>query len=114
MTGHRTHAEHAHVHKAGCGHPAVTHADHTDYAHDGHLHHVHDDHVDEHVLDVSAATPADCTPDHTCAEHADGHVHGADCAHPAVPHADHTDYLVGLHLHHQHAGHCDDHGLVAA
>jgi hypothetical protein len=29
-----------------------------------------------------------------------------------MPHGDHTDYLVGEHLHHPHAGHCDDHGGV--
>jgi len=26
----------------------------------------------------------------------------------------HTDYLVASHLHHLHAGHCDDHGRVTA
>ncbi len=40
---------------------------HTDYARDGHLHHPHDDHVDEHVIDVGGANPADCSPDHACA-----------------------------------------------
>jgi hypothetical protein len=29
-----------------------------------------------------------------------------------VPHGDHTDYLVGDHLHHAHSGHCDTHGAV--
>jgi len=29
-----------------------------------------------------------------------------------VPHGDHTDYLVGDHLHHPHGDHCDDHGRV--
>jgi hypothetical protein len=27
-----------------------------------------------------------------------------------VPHGDHTDYLVGDHLHRPHGDHCDDHG----
>jgi hypothetical protein len=30
-----------------------------------------------------------------------------------VPHGDHTDYLVGGHLHHPHGGHCDDHGKLS-
>lgn len=114
MTEHRTHEDHTHAHGADCGHAPVDHDGHTDYVHDGHLHHDHDGHVDEHVLDVTDVTPADCTPDHACAEHADGHTHGPDCDHPGVPHADHVDYLVGSHLHHPHAEHCDDHGLVAA
>jgi hypothetical protein len=29
-----------------------------------------------------------------------------------VPHGDHIDYLVDGHLHHQHNGHCDNHGSV--
>jgi hypothetical protein len=29
-----------------------------------------------------------------------------------VPHGDHKDYLVKGHLHHLHAGHCDDHGPI--
>jgi hypothetical protein len=29
-----------------------------------------------------------------------------------VPHGDHTDYLVGDHLHHPHGDHCDDHGAL--
>ena len=38
------------------------------------------------------------------------HEHGPGCGHEAVPHGDHTDYLVGGHLHHPHGDHCDDHG----
>jgi hypothetical protein len=30
-----------------------------------------------------------------------------------VPHGNHTDHLVGAHLHHQHGGHCDNHGDLA-
>ena len=33
-----THADHAHQHGPGCGHPAVRHSGHVDYLHDGHLH----------------------------------------------------------------------------
>ncbi|MEZ5398386.1 MAG: hypothetical protein R2729_01885 [Bryobacteraceae bacterium] len=40
------------------------------------------------------------------------HVHGAACGHVAVKHGDHVGYLVGGHLHHQHDGHCDDHGAL--
>lgn len=66
----------------------------------------------EHVIAVDAAHPAACTPEHNCDAHDDGHVHGADCGHEPVPHGDHTDYLVGDHLHHPHGDHCDDHGKV--
>ncbi len=97
-----------------CGHATVTHAGHTDYAHDGHLHHPHDDHVDEHVIDVGAANPADCSPDHACAACGRAHTHADDCGHPAVPHGYHTDYLGDDHLHHPHDTHCDDHGHAAA
>jgi hypothetical protein len=37
-------------------------------------------------------------------------VHGPDCGHETVQHGDHVDYVVKGHLHHQHDGHCDDHG----
>ncbi|WP_216844102.1 metal ABC transporter permease [Phytoactinopolyspora alkaliphila] len=40
--------EHPHEHDEQCGHPAVTHDDHTDYLHDGHLHAAHGKHYDEH------------------------------------------------------------------
>ncbi|HEU4542165.1 MAG TPA: metal ABC transporter permease [Jiangellaceae bacterium] len=39
---------HPHQHGEQCGHPAVEHADHTDYLHDGHLHAAHGRHYDEH------------------------------------------------------------------
>jgi hypothetical protein len=110
---HDQHASHDHAHGADCGHVTVMHAGHSDYAHDGHLHHVHDDHVDEHVIDIDAANPADCAPDHACAVHDGGHAHATDCGHPGVPHGDHTDYLVQDHLHHPHDSHCDDHGRVS-
>ena len=38
----------AHVHGAGCGHPAVPHGDHVDYIVEGHLHRRHDGHCDDH------------------------------------------------------------------
>jgi hypothetical protein len=30
-----------------------------------------------------------------------------------VPHGDHLCYIVDGHLHHQHNGHCDNHGPVS-
>jgi hypothetical protein len=109
---HATHAGHAHAHGAGCGHRAIQHESHTDYLHDGHLHHEHGDHVDECRVGSGMGNPTACTPSPSCAGHAKGHTHGAGCGHEAMPHGDHTDYLVGEHLHHPHAGHCDDHGGV--
>lgn len=109
----KVHDNHEHQHGDGCGHTAIKHNDHVDYLHDGHLHHVHGDHVDEHTLDVDANNPADCTAGHSCSAHSDDHVHGPGCGHEAVPHGDHVDYLVDGHLHHQHDGHCDNHGPVA-
>lgn len=58
----KEHHHHDHQHGPGCGHLAINHAGHTDYLHDGHLHHIHGTHVDEHVLEISAANPAQCTP----------------------------------------------------
>jgi hypothetical protein len=115
MNEHRTHDQKQHGHKHGgtCGHRRVKHDGHEDYLHDGHLHFVHGDHVDEHNLAVSASNPATCDPSHTCGGHDRAHQHGSGCGHEAIPHGDHTDYLVGEHLHHQHNGHCDDHGRVA-
>jgi hypothetical protein len=107
------HEGHSHRHGPGCGHPAVQHGDHVDYLHEGHLHHLHDDHVDEHVVPVSAANAAACTPQHRCGTHAGDHVHGPQCGHAQIPHGDHVDYLVKDHLHHPHGDHCDDHGAVA-
>lgn len=104
---HHTHADHAHAHGERCGHTAVQHGDHVDYLHDGHLHHLHDGHVDEHVLPVDAANPAECRPV-SC-----DHAHAEACGHEVVPHGDHLDYLVDGRLHHVHDGHCDDHGAVA-
>jgi hypothetical protein len=80
--------------------------------HDGHLHHPHAGHIDECAIGVDATNPATCTPTHACGAHAAGHTHGSGCGHDAVPHGDHVDYLVGGHLHHPHAGHCDDHGTL--
>jgi len=113
MNEHRTHPDHPHEHRPGCGHTAVTHGDHLDYLHEGHLHHPHDDHIDEHVLEVDVEHPERCTPEHACEGHEAGHVHGAGCGHEPVPHGDHLDYLVAGHLHHPHADHCDDHGALA-
>ena len=110
--GHTTHDSHEHVHGPTCGHRAVQHGDHTDYLHDGHLHHSHEGHVDECKLEVAGENPASCTPQHACGEHADGHQHGRGCSHEAVPHGDHSDYLVGGHLHKPHGQHCDDHGAL--
>lgn len=113
MPEHQTHKSHDHHHAPGCGHKAVTHGDHKDYLHDGHLHAPHGDHVDECAIKVDAAHPADCTPSHACGGHVDKHVHGTACGHEAVPHGDHVDYVVGDHLHHPHAQHCDHHGAIA-
>ena len=112
MSDHQTHGDHDHTHGAGCGHKAVMHDGHTDYLHDGHLHHLHEGHVDEHVIALSDANPADCTPGHACGAHDGAHQHGPGCGHEAVPHGDHTDFLVAGHLHHQHGDHCDDHGKL--
>src|SRR5262249_40152771 len=98
------------VHGPDCGHVAIRHDGHVDYLHDGHLHHPHEDHVDEHVIEVSATNPDQCTPDRRCSEA--GHRHGPGCGHEAVPHGDHVDYLVAGHLHRPHEDHCDDHGPV--
>ena len=101
-----------HVHGRGCGHPAIVHDGHVDFVEDGRLDHPHGDHVDEHVLAIDTRNPDDCSDGHPCGAHAADHVHGAACGHPAVPHGGHVDYLVDGHLHHQHDGHCDDHGAV--
>jgi hypothetical protein len=108
----KTHEDHSHQRGPGCGHTPIQHDGHTDYLHDGHLHHVHGDHVDEHVLAVTDANPAGCTPVHDCGGHDKAHHHGPACGHEAVPHGDHVDYLVDGHLHHPHGDHCDDHGAV--
>jgi len=104
----KVHEGHNHTHGDGCGHKSIKHDDHMDYLHDNHLHHVHGEHIDEHTLGHAGS----CTPDHACNEHESSHQHGDSCGHASVPHGDHTDYLVGNHLHHSHGGHCDDHGTV--
>ncbi len=110
---HRIHQGHNHTHGSACGHTAIEHEGHVDYLHDGHLHHMHGDHIDEHTITVNAANPDKCTPEHACSTHENAHAHGKGCGHQAVPHGDHTDYLVGNHLHHQHGDHCDDHGRIS-
>ncbi len=108
-----THDDHDHQHGTACGHTAVKHGDHVDYLHDGHLHHPAGGTVEEHALPVDGTNPAACTPGHDCGAHPTSHVHGPGCGHEPVPHDDHTDYLVAGHLHHPHAGHCDNHGPVS-
>lgn len=106
------HTGHEHEHSPGCEHTGVRHEGHVDYLHDGHLHHQREDGaVEEHALPVGGENTEDCTPEHA-AEHDYEHVHGPNCGHESVPHSDHTDYLVGDHLHHPHGDHCDDHGTV--
>jgi hypothetical protein len=63
-------------------------------------------------VSVSAANPATCTNGHRCAAHEASHRHGPGCGHDEVAHGDHVDYLVEGHLHHQHNGHCDNHGTL--
>ncbi len=106
------HGEHTHQHGPSCGHVGLRHGDHVDYLHDGHLCHAGAGKVEEHRLEVNAANPAHCTPQHRCGHHDGAHRHGPGCGHQAVPHGDHVDYLVGGHLHHPHGNHCDDHGPV--
>lgn len=110
-TNHDTHSGHDHIH-GNCEHQAVQHAGHVDYVHDGHLHSVHGDHVDEHTIAVDASHPDTCTNGHSCAAHDASHTHSSTCGHPAVPHGDHVDYFVKDHIHHAHAGHCDNHGAL--
>ena len=112
MPHYQEHAGHNHQHRDGCGHIAVRHEGHVDYLHDGHLHHQETGKVTEHTLSVSDGNPQRCTPDHQCNGHDAEHEHGPGCGHETVPHGDHTDYLVGDHLHHPHEGHCDEHGRI--
>lgn len=112
MSDHSTHNDHNHTHGKDCSHTAIKHNGHVDYLHDGHLHHIHGDHIDEHTLSASSENPSDCTPDHRCTSHDNSHQHGLNCGHEAIPHGDHVDYLVAGHIHHQHDGHCDNHGSV--
>lgn len=108
MSNCQTHPNHDHIHGDNCGHTAIKHNDHIDYLHDGHLHHPHEGHYDEHRLDVNATNPNDCNQAFDCGRH----IHGDNCGHEAIPHGDHIDYIVDGRLHHQHNGHCDDHGPV--
>jgi hypothetical protein len=110
--GHETHQGHSHQHGTNCGHTAIMHDGHQCFLHDGHMHYVHGDHVDEHKLEVNSKNPAKCTAGQPCGGHEATHRHGPSCGHEPVPHGDHTDYLVSGHLHHDHEGHCDDHGAV--
>ena len=103
---------HPHVHGPNCGHARIAHDGHQDYVHDGHLHYQNGSTVEEHAIPIGKTNPAACTPDHQCSGHDQSHHHGPGCGHAAVPHGDHTDYVVQGHLHHVHAGHCDDHGAV--
>ncbi|HTN76749.1 MAG TPA: hypothetical protein VL096_15930 [Pirellulaceae bacterium] len=108
-----THANHDHEHGPQCGHQGIVHEGHVDYLHDGHLHHpTTTGEIEEHTLPVNTTNPDSCTSGHSCQGHDAQHVHGPGCGHPAVPHGDHVDYLVDGHLHHQHNGHCDNHGEV--
>ena len=104
----KSHTHPDHIHREGCGHTAIRHADHIDYLHDGHMHHPHEDHYDEHRIEVSDVNPNECIPISSCADH----IHGPNCGHESVPHGDHIDYLVDGRLHHVHDGHCDDHGPI--
>ena len=61
---------------------------------------------------VTSTNPDRCTHGHQCSAHDGAHQHGLGCGHEAVSHGNHTDYLVQGHLHHQHEGHCDNHGTV--
>ena len=108
MSDCKTHKNHSHKHGENCGHTKIKHGDHYDFLHNGHMHHPHKDHVDEHVLEVSSANPDECNKKFDCGDH----VHGENCGHEAVPHGDHVDYVVDGRLHHQHDGHCDDHGAI--
>jgi hypothetical protein len=103
-------SEQGHQHGPGCGHVAVQHEGHTDYLQDGHLQHPHGDHVDDHVITVSDANPDQHTE--PAGGHDTTHQHGPGCGHELVPHGNHSDYLVDGRLHHQAAGHCDDHGVL--
>lgn len=108
------HGQHEHVHGPSCGHKAIKHGDHVDYVHDGHLHRASGADVHECRIEIDAKNKDACTPAHTCGGHAKGHAHGPGCGHEEVPHGDHVDYLVDGHLHHAHAGHCDDHGPLTS
>ncbi len=105
------HQGHNHMHGPSCGHTGIRHEGHVDYLHEGHLHHAAPDGtVQEHNLAVNSTNPDSCTTNHSCTGHAQGHKHAAN--EERVRHGNHTDYLVGKHLHHPHGDHCDYHGEV--
>ena len=97
---HQSHTAKAHTHKAGCGHEAVKHGDHTDYMHDGQFHTAHEKHYDVHGTDDKVASH--------------DHVHGKDCGHKEVQHGDHMDFEHDGHFHAAHDKHFDDHGVMTA
>ena len=68
----------------------------------------------EKSVKVSDKNPESCTSGHSCKGHEKSHKHGPTCGHQVVTHGNHTDYLVDGHLHHDHKGHCDDHGKAQA
>lgn len=100
---HHTHAHHDHQHGPDCGHLRVEWLDQSAYLHDDHLHRPHEGHWDEAAIPVSDDNPATCKQIACNGHHADL---------PMVPHGDHMDEVVQGRLHHQHQGHCDDHGPV--
>ncbi len=69
-------------------------------------------HEEHEKVGVTSANPDRCTNGHRCSAHDAAHHHGPGCGHEAVAHGNHTDYLVEGHLHHQHKGHCDNHGRM--
>ena len=99
----QTHDSHAHQHAADCGHERIQVQGKEAFVHDGHLHSGHAGHWDETTIAVTAENPADCKPTPCDASHTAG---------THVPHGDHQDVLIGGRLHHDHDGHCDDHGAV--
>jgi hypothetical protein len=98
-----TSANHPHVHDAQCGHTRIHHEGHTDYLHEGHLYSEQGGTYEEHVIAISETNPVRCDPIPCTGDH---------WGQEAIPHGDHTDILVGGHLHHVHGDHCDDHGRV--
>lgn len=107
-----SHEEHNHDHAPGCGHVAIEVNGDVCYLHDGHMHHQCDGHVHCASIEFSAENPDGCAPVENLAGHEATHVHGDACGHEKVPHGDHFDFLVGDELHHEHNGHCDNHGKV--
>lgn len=52
-----------------------------------------------------------CTT-HECTKHEASHHHFVGCGHEPVVHEGHLDFIVDQHVHHEHSGHCDNHGSV--